>query len=462
MSCKEVDKSAAANRAPRLKTDVPARQGEVFILEKYVIRGGAKLSGEVVISGAKNAVVAIIPATILSDEPCVIENIPNISDVTITLQIMQEMGAKIRMLNKSTVEIDPRPLMNMSIPYEKAKLMRATTYFLGTLLGRFHSAHVSMPGGCNLGDRPIDQHLKCFSALGAQCEIDGGMINLHADRLVGNQIFFDKNSVGATINGIMAAVKAEGLTVIENAAKEPHVVDLANCLNSMGADIIGAGTDVIKIRGVRELHGTTYSVIPDQIEAGTFMAAAAATRSNILIKNVIPKHLEPITNKLLKIGVQVEQYDDSIRVIGGDNYVGTTIKTHPHPGFPTDMQPQMSAVLTCAKGASMVTESIFDNRFRYVDELRRMGANISVEGRVAVIEGVERLKGAPVKSTDLRAGAALIVAALSAEGVSEIYDIFHVERGYENMEIKLRGLGADIRKVDEPEPISDAAAKKAI
>ncbi len=431
-------------------------------MEKYVIRGGAKLSGEVVVSGAKNAVVAIIPATILSDEPCVIENIPNISDVTITLQIMQEMGAKIRMLNKTTVEIDSRPLMNMSIPYEKAKLMRATTYFLGTLLGRFHSAHVSMPGGCNLGDRPIDQHLKCFSALGAQCEIDGGMINLRADKLVGNQIFFDKNSVGATINGIMAAVKAEGLTVIENAAKEPHVVDLANCLNSMGADIIGAGTDVIKIRGVRELHGTTYSVIPDQIEAGTFMAAAAATRSNILIRNVIPKHLEPITNKLLKIGVQVEQYDDAIRVIGGENYVGTTIKTQPHPGFPTDMQPQMSAVLTCAKGASMITESIFDNRFRYVHELRRMGANISVEGRVAVIEGVERLKGAPVKSTDLRAGAALIVAALSAEGTSEIYDIFHVERGYENMEIKLRGLGADIRKVDEPDPVSDPVAKKAI
>ena len=431
-------------------------------MEKYVIKGGVKLSGEVVVSGAKNAVVAIIPATILSDEPCVIENIPNISDVTITLQIMSEMGAKIRMLNKTTVEIDPRPLMNMSIPYEKAKLMRATTYFLGTLLGRFHSAHVSMPGGCNLGDRPIDQHLKCFSALGAQCEIDGGIINLRADKLVGNQIFFDKNSVGATINGIMAAVKAEGLTVIENAAKEPHVVDLANCLNSMGADIIGAGTDVIKIRGVRELHGTTYSVIPDQIEAGTFMAAAAATRSNILIRNVIPKHLEPITNKLLKIGVQVEQYDDAVRVIGGENYVGTSIKTQPHPGFPTDMQPQMSAVLTCAKGASMVTESIFDNRFRYVDELRRMGANISVEGRVAVIEGVERLKGAPVKSTDLRAGAALIVAALGAEGVSEIYDIFHVERGYENMEIKLRNLGANITKVDEPDPKADSAVKKAI
>lgn len=431
-------------------------------MEKYVVKGGGKLSGEVTISGAKNAIVAILPTTILSDEPCVIENIPNISDVNITLQIMSEMGAEIRMLNKNTYRIDTRPLRNMPIPYEKAKLMRATTYFLGTLLGRFHSAHVSMPGGCNLGDRPIDQHLKCFAALGAECEIDGGMINLHADKLTGNQIFFDKNSVGATINGIMAAVKADGLTIIENAAKEPHVVDLANCLNSMGADIIGAGTDVIKIRGVKELHGTTYSVIPDQIEAGTFMAAAAATRGNVLIRNVIPKHLEPITNKLLKIGVQVEQYDDSVRVIGGDNYIGTSIKTMPHPGFPTDMQPQMSALLTCAKGASMVTESIFDNRFRYVDELRRMGANISVEGRVAVIEGVERLKGAPVKATDLRAGAALIIAALSAEGTSEIFDIFHIERGYENMEVKLRNLGADIVKVEEPDPVTDAAQKKAV
>lgn len=426
--------------------------GGSVLLEKYVINGGKKLSGEVVISGAKNAVAAILPAVILADEPCIIENIPNISDVNITLQIMSEMGANIRFLDKTTVEIDTRGLRDLPIPYEKAKLMRATTYFLGTLLGRFHEAHVSMPGGCNLGDRPIDQHLKCFAALGAEYTIDGGMVNIHADELVGTQIFFDKNSVGATINGIMAAVKANGLTVIENAAKEPHVVDLANCLNSMGADILGAGTDVIKIRGVKYLHGTTYSVIPDQIEAGTFMAIAAATRSNILIKNVIPKHLEPITNKLVKIGVTVEQFDDAVRVIGADGYTGTTIKTQPHPGFPTDMQPQMAAVLTCAKGASMVTESIFDNRFRYVDELRRMGANISVEGRVAVIEGVERLKGAPVKATDLRAGAALIVAGLGAEGVTEIYDIYHVERGYENMEIKLRSLGADIRKVDEPEP----------
>ncbi len=432
-------------------------------MEKYVIKGGKKLSGEVVISGAKNAVVAILTAAILSEEPCVIENIPNISDVTIILQILSEMGANVRMLNKTTVEIDPRTLKNQPVPYEKAKLMRASSYFLGTLLGRFHEAHVSMPGGCNLGDRPIDQHLKCFAALGASYTIDGGMVNLTADRLIGNQIFFDKNSVGATINGIMAAVKADGLTIIENAAKEPHVVDLANFLNSMGADILGAGTDVIKIRGVKRLHGTTYSVIPDQIEAGTFMTAAAATRSNILIRNVIPKHLEPITQKLVKIGVTVEQFDDAVRVIGGNDYVGTTVKTQPHPGFPTDMQPQMAAVLTCAKGASMVTESIFDNRFRYVDELRRMGANISVEGRVAVIEGVDSLKGAPVKATDLRAGAALIVAALGAEGVTEIYDIFHVERGYENMEEKLRALGADIVKIDEPDPAeADKTARKAI
>ncbi len=432
-------------------------------LEKYVIRGGKKLNGEVVISGAKNAVVAILTATILSDEACIIENIPNISDVTIILQILSEMGAKVRMVNKTTVEIDPCTLRNVPVPYEKAKLMRASSYFLGTLLGRFHEAHVSMPGGCNLGDRPIDQHLKCFAALGATHTIDGGMVNLSAERLIGNQIYFDKNSVGATINGIIAAAKAEGLTIIENAAKEPHVVDLANFLNSMGADILGAGTDVIKIRGVKYLHGTTYSVIPDQIEAGTFMTVAAATRSNILIKNVIPKHLEPITQKLVKIGATVEQFDDAVRVIGNDNYVSTTIKTQPHPGFPTDMQPQMAAVLTCAKGTSMVTESIFDNRFRYVDELRRMGANISVEGRVAVIEGVDGLRGAPVKATDLRAGAALIVAALGAEGVTEIYDIYHVERGYENMEAKLRELGADIVKVDEPEPAdSEKTMRKAL
>lgn len=417
-------------------------------MEKYIIKGGKKLLGEVTVNGAKNAVVAILPATILSDEPCIIENIPGISDVDITLQIMSEMGAKIRVIDKTSVEIDTRGIRNMSIPYEMAKRMRATTYFLGTLLGRFHSAHVSMPGGCNLGDRPIDQHLKCFAALGAKCEIDGGMVNLSADKLVGNQIFFDKNSVGATINGIMAAVKAEGLTIIENAAKEPHVVDLANCLNSMGADIIGAGTDVIKIRGVKRLHGTTYSVIPDQIEAGTFMAAVAATKGNVLIKNVIPKHLEPITNKLLKIGVQVEQYDDAVRVIGGDNYVGTSIKTMPHPGFPTDMQPLMGVLLSIAKGTSTITESVWDNRFRYVDELRKMGASVQVDGQVAVFEGVEKLSPAPLRALDLRAGAAMVVAALMADGTSEIEEIGHIERGYENIVEKLRGLGADISKVD--------------
>ena len=424
-------------------------------MTKYIVHGGKPLFGEVEISGAKNAAVAIIPAAILVDGVCRIENIPQISDVTAILKILEQLGASIRSINRHTVEIDSRHIHTTRTSYELSRKLRASYYLIGALLGRFGRAEVAMPGGCNLGDRPIDQHLKCFSALGAEYEIDGGMVNLRADKLVGTQIFFDKNTVGATINAIMASVKADGLTIIENAAKEPHVVDLANCLNSMGADILGAGTDVIKIRGVKYLHGTTYSVIPDQIEAGTFMAIAAAARSNILIRNVIPKHLEPITQKLVKIGVQVEQFDDAVRVIGGPEYFGTSIKTNPHPGFPTDMQPQMAAVLTCAKGASMVTESIFDNRFRYVDELRRMGANISVEGRVAVIEGVERLKGAPVKATDLRAGAALIVAALGAEGVTEIYDIHHVERGYENMEVKLRSLGADIQKVDEPDPTAE-------
>ena len=419
-------------------------------MEKYVIKGGKELSGEVFISGAKNAVAAILPCTILSDEPCIIENIPNISDVSITLQIMSEMGAKIRMLNKTTVEIDTRQLQNIPVPYEKAKLMRATTYFLGTLLGRFHSAHVSMPGGCNLGDRPIDQHLKCFSALGAEYEIDGGMVNLRADKLVGTQIFFDKNTVGATINAIMASVKADGLTIIENAAKEPHVVDLANCLNSMGADILGAGTDVIKIRGVKYLHGTTYSVIPDQIEAGTFMAIAAAARSNILIRNVIPKHLEPITQKLVKIGVQVEQFDDAVRVIGGPEYFGTSIKTNPHPGFPTDMQPQIAVCMALAKGTSIITEGIYDTRFRYCAELNRMGASIQVDTKVAVIDGVEALHGCPVRACDLRAGAAMVIAGLSADQVTTVEDAHYIERGYENIIEKLRGIGAEIRRVESP------------
>ena len=425
-------------------------QGGSAVLEKYVIKGGKTLSGEVFISGAKNAVAAILPCTILSDEPCIIENIPNISDVNITLQIMSEMGAKIRMLNKTTVEIDTRQLQNVSVPYEKAKLMRATTYFLGTLLGRFHSAHVSMPGGCYLGDRPIDQHLKAFTSLGATCTLDNGMIDICADKLIGSQIYFDKITVGATINAMLAAVKATGLTIIENAAKEPHIVDLANFLNSMGADIMGAGTDVIKIRGVKTLKGTTYAIIPDQIEAGTYMVAAAATRGNVLVKNVIPKHLESITAKLAKIGVNVEEYDDSVRISVDGPLVKTSVKTMPHPGFPTDMQPQISTLLCLAEGTSIVTDEIFNNRFRYVDELRRMGADISVEGRVAVIEGVGKLMGAPVTAPDLRAGAALVIAGLAASGVTEIDDIYHIERGYEDIEQKLRALGADIVKKTVP------------
>ena len=426
-------------------------------MEKYVIKGGSALHGEVEISGAKNAAVAIIPAALMVDGVCRIENLPQISDTDMLLTILADLGAKVSFINKSTIEIDCTDVHYSDAPYDLMRKIRASYYLIGAMLGRFGTAKTTMPGGCNFGVRPIDQHIKGMTALGADVDVRNGFVYAAArdGKLHGTRIYLDKVSVGATMNIILAATLAQGRTIIENAAREPHIVDLANFLNSMGANIMGAGTDVIKIRGVKYLHGTTYSVIPDQIEAGTFMAIAAAARSNILIRNVIPKHLEPITQKLVKIGVQVEQFDDAVRVIGGPEYFGTSIKTNPHPGFPTDMQPQMAAVLTCAKGASMVTESIFDNRFRYVDELRRMGANISVEGRVAVIEGVERLKGAPVKATDLRAGAALIVAALGAEGVTEIYDIHHVERGYENMEVKLRSLGADIQKVDEPDPTAE-------
>ncbi len=419
-------------------------------MEKYIIKGGRRLEGEVTISGAKNAVVAIIPAVILADGPCVLENIPQISDVSITLRMLYEMGAEVTRLGKGTYRIDATRIKDPVVPYELARHIRASYYFLGTLLGKYGRARVSMPGGCYLGDRPIDQHLKAFSSLGASCVLENGMIDICADRLIGSQIYFDKITVGATINAMLAAVKATGLTVIENAAREPHIVDLANFLNSMGADIMGAGTDVIKIRGVRSLKGTSYAIIPDQIEAGTYMAAAAATRGNVLIKNVIPKHLESITAKLAKIGVNVEEFDDSVRVSVDGPLVKTSIKTMPHPGFPTDMQPQMSTLLCLANGTSIVTEEIFNNRFRYVDELRRMGADISVEGRVAVIVGVGRLSGAPVTAPDLRAGAALVIAGLAANGVTEIDDIYHIERGYENLEEKLRGLGADIVKKNVP------------
>ncbi|MCM1335397.1 MAG: UDP-N-acetylglucosamine 1-carboxyvinyltransferase [Bacteroides sp.] len=425
-------------------------------MEKYIINGGKRLTGEVEISGAKNAAVAIIPAALLADSPCTLENVPNINDVTIDLRILRELGAEVTLIDKSTIRIDPRNIRDVAVPYELARSMRASYYFLGTLLGRFRHARVPMPGGCDLGDRPMDQHLKSFRSLGAQCTIEHGIVDIQSDFLFGTQIYFDKVTVGATINAMLAATKAEGLTILENAAKEPHIVDLANFLNSMGADIMGAGTDVIKIKGVSKLHGTTYSVIPDQIEAGTFMIAVAATKGDALIKNVIPKHLEPITSKLRKIGVVVMEYDDSIRVIGQDSYERITVKTMPHPGFPTDMQPQLAALLTLAKGTSIINEGIFDNRFRYVDELRRMGADISVDGKVAVIEGVERLTGAPVKAADLRAGAALIIAGLSTQGTTEIEDIYHIERGYENMDVKLRKMGADITKRTFPDAIQKA------
>ena len=419
-------------------------------MDKFIIKGGRPLEGEVEISGAKNAVVAIIPAVILADGPCILENVPQISDVSISLRILYEMGADVRMLGKNTVRIDASGIKEPIVPYEMAKHMRASYYFLGTLLGKFNRARVSMPGGCYLGDRPIDQHLKAFSALGAECILDHGMIDIQAKSLVGSQIYFDFVTVGATINTMLAAVKATGMTIIENAAKEPHVVDLANFLNSMGADIMGAGTDVIKIRGVKTLKGTNYAIIPDQIEAGTYMIAAAATRGNVLIKNVIPKHLESITAKLEKIGVNVEEFDDSVRISVDGPLVKTNIKTMPHPGFPTDMQPQITTLLCLAEGTSIVTEDIFNNRFRYVDELRRMGADISVDGKVAVIEGVGSLMGAPVTAPDLRAGAALVIAGLAAHGVTEIEDIYHIERGYEEIEQKLRNLGADIVKKSVP------------
>ncbi|MDE6092259.1 MAG: UDP-N-acetylglucosamine 1-carboxyvinyltransferase [Ruminococcus sp.] len=423
-------------------------------MDKFVIKGGRRLTGEVMISGAKNAAVAILPAVILSDEPCCIENVPSISDVRISLTILKEMGAEVTSIGKDAYRIDPTRIERCCVPYETARKMRASYYFLGALLGKFNKARVSMPGGCPLGDRPIDQHLKAFSILGADYTLSQGMIDLTADKLTGNQIFFDVVTVGATMNAMLAAVKAEGLTVIENAAKEPHIVDLANFLNSMGANIMGAGTDVIKIRGVERLHGTNYSVIPDQIEAGTFMIAAAATKGDVTIKNVIPKHLESITKKLEKIGVNIEPYDDSIRIWVDGPLVKTNVKTSPHPGFPTDMQPQIATLLTLAEGTSIITEGIWDQRFRYVDELRRMGADITVNGTVALIEGTGSLMGAPVKACDLRAGAALIIAGLAASGITEIEDIFHIERGYDGMEIKLREIGADIKKVSVPDEVA--------
>ena len=413
-------------------------------MDSIIVNGGRRLKGEVNISGAKNAAIAVIPAAILSDGVCRIDNIPNISDVFTELETLKSMGATVTMCTANSFDIDTRGLRNVAPPYELARKMRASYYFLGALAGRFGEASVPMPGGCDIGVRPIDQHIKGFEALGATVDTTGGVIDLKSDRLLGSSVYLDVVSVGATVNIMLAAVKARGLTVIENAAKEPHIVDLANFLNTMGADVRGAGTDTIKIRGVQHLHGCNYALIPDQIEAGTYMAAAAGAGGEVLINNVIPKHLESISAKLEEMGAEVREYDEAVYVSRTGPLKRVSIKTMPHPGFPTDMQPQIAAVLSVAKGTSRITESVWENRFKYVDELKRFGANIEVDGKVAVIEGVDKLKGAPVRATDLRAGAAMIIAGLMAEGTTEITHIHHIERGYENIIEKLNTLGEDI------------------
>ena len=422
-------------------------------MTKYLIEGGHPLHGTIEISGAKNAAVAIIPAALLVDGVCRIENVPQISDVTLILQILRELGADVRTINRTTVEIDCSHIRNRQVPYELARKMRASYYLIGSLLGRFGQAEVAMPGGCNFGVRPIDQHVKGFTALGAKVMVEGGFINASTEtgRLKGANIYLDVVSVGATMNIMMAAVRAEGNTVIENAAKEPHIVDLANFLNSMGADIMGAGTDVIKVRGVQRLRGGSYSIIPDQIEAGTYMAAVAAAGGELLVKNVIPKHLDCITAKLVEMGVEIQEDGDALIVRRSGKLTSTNVKTMPYPGFPTDMQPQIAAVLCLAEGTSILNEGVWDNRYRYADEFRRMGANIQVNGKVAVIEGVHALTGAPVCACDLRAGAAMIVAGLAANGITEIDQVYHIERGYEGIVEKLAKLGADIHEEAIPE-----------
>ena len=423
-------------------------------LDKFVIHGGKPLFGEVTVSGAKNAAVAIIPAAILVDGVCRIENIPMVRDVVIQMEILRELGVGVRVVQQNTIEIDCRGLQRYIAVSELNRKMRASYYLIGAFLGRFRRAEVSMPGGCNFGGvRPIDQHLKGFEALGAEMDIRNGVVYADASRgLHGAGIYLDVASVGATVNIMLAACLAEGQTVIENAAKEPHIVDLANFLNSMGADIMGAGTDVIKIRGVERLAGGNYSIIPDQIEAGTYMAAVAATGGSVLVKNIIPKHMDCITAKLEEMGLEVEEQDDSIRVTRRGPLHKIQVKTLFYPGFPTDMQPQLAAALCLAEGTSIITEGVWENRFRYSDELRRMGAKIQVDGKVAVIEGVSKLTGAPVKASDLRAGAALVIAGLAAEGTTEIEEIGYIERGYEDLVEKLRRLGADIARVSVEEP----------
>ena len=421
-------------------------------MAKYIVQGGKPLFGEVEISGAKNAAVAIIPAALLVDGVCRIENIPQISDVTLCLRILEELGANIRSINRHTVEIDARHIHSTRTSYELARKIRASYYLIGALLGRFGQAEVAMPGGCNFGVRPIDQHVKGFATLGAKVVVEGGFIHASAEtgRLHGANIYLDVVSVGATMNIMMAAVMAEGNTIIENAAKEPHIVDLANFLNSMGANIRGAGTDTIKIRGVDHLTGGSYAIIPDQIEAGSYMAAVAATGGQVLVKNIIPKHMDCITAKLQECGVEVEEREDTLLVRRTGKLQKANVKTLPYPGFPTDMQPQITAVLCLAEGTSLVTESVWNSRYQYVDELKRMGAHIQVDDKTAVVEGVDHLTGAPIQACDLRAGAAMVIAALAAQGQSEISCVQYIERGYEDIVEKLRALGADIRSVEDP------------
>lgn len=416
-------------------------------MEQYIIKGGNPLVGEVEIGGAKNAALGILAAAIMTDETILIENLPDVQDVNVLLEAISVIGAKVERISRSAVMINGSMIGSVSVDYEFIKKIRASYYLLGALLGKYKKAEVPLPGGCNIGSRPIDLHLKGFKALGAKVSIHNGAIVAEADHLIGSHIFLDTVSVGATINIMMAATMAEGYTIIENSAREPHVVDVANFLNSMGANIKGAGTDVIRIRGVASLHKTEYSIIPDQIEAGTFMFAAAATKGDVMVKNVIPKHLEATTAKLVEIGCEVEEFDDAVRVVASKRLRNTNVKTLPYPGYPTDMQPQIGVTLALATGTSIVTESIFENRFKYVDELARMGAAVKVEGNTAIIYGVDKFTGARVSAPDLRAGAALVIAGLAAEGETIVDDIVYIQRGYECFEEKLRGLGADIQKV---------------
>ena len=422
-------------------------------MEHYIIKGGNPLVGDVTIGGAKNAALGILAASIMTDEDVLIDNLPDVRDINVMLEAIQEIGASVHRIDRHTVKINAGNIREVSVDDEYIRRIRASYYFIGALLGKYKSAQVPLPGGCNIGSRPIDQHIKGFRALGADVQIEGGAVIAHAIDLVASHIYLDVVSVGATINIMMAAAMAEGQTILENAAKEPHIVDVANFLNSMGANIKGAGTDTIRIRGVERLHGTEYSIIPDQIEAGTFMCAAAATRGDVMVKNVIPKHLEAISAKLEEIGCDVEEFDDAIRVSASRRLGRTHVKTQPYPGYPTDMQPQIAVTLALANGTSIVTESIFENRFKYADELARMGACIKVEGNTAIIDGVEKFTGAEVSAPDLRAGAALVIAGLAAEGVTVVDDIVYILRGYEDFDGKLRGLGAEIERVNNAKDI---------